>query len=206
MIHAYDKLYLQKTRVQLATMFDYAINNLNIELNDFYNAFLISKVSKKIECGDSSTIVGKSGIELVKEIYGDFNNLNKTTISRSREYWLGYYLSYYQWYTCFSFSEINKVVPIDEMIKMYSKYHEASEEYFVEALNQRMKNKDTNLKIKRINVGLSQSELAKQANIPLRTIQQYEQRQKDINSAKTSTLLALSKALYCDVLDLYEKI
>ena len=54
--------------------------------------------------------------------------------------------------------------------------------------------------------GLSQSELAGQADVPVRTIQQYEQRQKDINQAQAETLLRLARALNCNVEDLMEKV
>ena len=50
----------------------------------------------------------------------------------------------------------------------------------------------------RIKNGLSQSQLAKASGIPLRTIQQYEQRQKDLSKARAESLLALARALHCD--------
>ena len=65
---------------------------------------------------------------------------------------------------------------------------------------------DENLKAMRALAGLSQSELAGQADVPVRTIQQYEQRQKDINKAQAETLLRLACALNCNVEDLMEKV
>ena len=65
---------------------------------------------------------------------------------------------------------------------------------------------ETNLKAMRTLAGLSQSELAVQADVPVRTIQQYEQRQKDINKAQAETLLRLARALNCNVEDLMEKV
>ena len=65
---------------------------------------------------------------------------------------------------------------------------------------------ETNLKAMRTLAGLSQSELAGQADVPVRTIQQYEQRQKDINKAQAETLLRLARALNCNVEDLMEKV
>mgnify|MGYP000335037728 CR=1 FL=1 len=65
---------------------------------------------------------------------------------------------------------------------------------------------ETNLKAMRTLAGLSQSELAVQADVPVRTIQQYEQRQKDINKAQAETLLRLARALNCKVEDLMEKV
>ena len=65
---------------------------------------------------------------------------------------------------------------------------------------------DTNLKALRTLSGFTQAELAEQTNIPLRTIQQYEQRQKNINKAQAETLLRLSRVLNCSVEDLLEKV
>ena len=64
--------------------------------------------------------------------------------------------------------------------------------------------KETNLKIHRHKAGLSQKELAELAGIPIRTIQQYEQRQKNINKAQVQYLIALSKVLCCEISDLVE--
>lgn len=57
---------------------------------------------------------------------------------------------------------------------------------------------ETPLKRMRIKNGLSQSGLARASGIPLRTIQQYEQRQKDIGKARAEYLIALSRALNCE--------
>ena len=54
--------------------------------------------------------------------------------------------------------------------------------------------------------GLSQSELAKFSSVPLRSIQQYEQKQKNINNAKTETVLMLARALSCEIEDILELI
>lgn len=54
------------------------------------------------------------------------------------------------------------------------------------------------LKRMRIKNGFSQSGLAKAAGIPVRTIQQYEQGQKDIRKARAEYIIALSRALNCD--------
>ena len=65
---------------------------------------------------------------------------------------------------------------------------------------------ETNLKSLRTLAEMSQSELAGQAEIPVRTIQQYEQRQKDINKAQGETLLRLARVLHCSIDDLMEKV
>ena len=62
----------------------------------------------------------------------------------------------------------------------------------------------TYLKKFRQNAGLSQRELAIQTDIPIKTIQQYEQRQKNINKAQAEYVIRLSKALACRPEDLLE--
>lgn len=49
---------------------------------------------------------------------------------------------------------------------------------------------------------LSQSELAAVSGVKLRTIQQYENQQRDINNAKLDTLCTLALALNCTLFDL----
>ena len=62
----------------------------------------------------------------------------------------------------------------------------------------RKSSEDTALKKMRIKNGLSQSGLAEASGVPLRTIQQYEQRQKDLAKARAEYLIALSRVLGCD--------
>ena len=79
---------------------------------------------------------------------------------------------------------------------------------FVDHMNEMIRNMktDTNLKLLRLRAGLSQSKLAEASGVPLRTIQQYEQRQKNINKAQAEYLFMLASALSCDPVDLIEKI
>ena len=79
---------------------------------------------------------------------------------------------------------------------------------FVDKLNEFYKEQkqDTNLKLLRSQLGMSQRELAELSGVPLRTIQQYEQRQKNINNAKAEYIIRLAKVLVCDVEDLIEKV
>lgn len=62
----------------------------------------------------------------------------------------------------------------------------------------------SNLKNARIRAGLSQSALAKQANVNLRMLQNYEQKVKNIDGAKIETLAALSRVLGCGISDILE--
>jgi transcriptional regulator with XRE-family HTH domain len=65
--------------------------------------------------------------------------------------------------------------------------------------------KDTNLKRIRTAYGCTQAELAKLSGATLRSIQMYEQRNKDINKASAKSLYRISRVLGCTVEDLLEK-
>jgi DNA-binding transcriptional regulator YiaG len=64
--------------------------------------------------------------------------------------------------------------------------------------------KMTRLKSARLKSGLSQSKLAKAAGIPVRTIQQYEQRQKDLGKARAEYIIKLARVLNCEPSSLLE--
>ena len=191
-------------------MFDFAVYDLEEDLTDFYQKFLKSRISSQFERGESTVIVGKSGVELTLEIIGDEKLASKyrPVANRTPEYWCGWGLAYFQWYSGLTFKEIDNYIPVSEVLAMYSPYHEMDISQFcdkmIELYNKR-KN-DTNLKAIRLNAGLSQSDLAEISDIPVRTIQQYEQNQKNINAAKAETVVKLAKALNCTVEALMEAV
>lgn len=63
-------------------------------------------------------------------------------------------------------------------------------------------NKNNKLASLRLKAGLSQSELAKAANISCRTIQCYEIDQRDISKMQLIKAIKLSEVLKCNVKDL----
>lgn len=79
---------------------------------------------------------------------------------------------------------------------------------FVDKMNApyRKAKPDTNLQIIRKLRSLGQKKLADRSGIPIRTIQQYEQRQKDINKARSDTLHGLAATLDCRMEELLEKV
>ena len=210
MIHAYDKNYLSKAQNNLASMLDFAVYDLEENLSYFYLKFLQSKICSQFERGESTVIAGKSGVELALDIIGDETLASKyrPAANRTPEYWCGWALAYFQWQTNFGFKEINNYISISEILVMYSPYHEMDISQFcdkmIELYNKRKHN--TNLKALRLDAGLSQSELAEISDIPVRTIQQYEQKQKNINAAKAETVVKLAKALNCTVEALMEAV
>ncbi len=211
MIHAYDEMYLEKARIALGRMFDFAVYQLGYSIEKFYDLFISSGVARQFENGNVSLLVGKSGIEIGYEVldktFGDTQPIEiEFTANRSEEYWTGWVLAYYQWLCGMSFSKINEKISIRDILALYTPYHEMDIRQVVDKLDEMMikKDEDTNLKKRRKAAGLSQSGLAKEVGVSVRTIQQYEQRQKDINKAGLERMLAFAKRLYCDVEDLME--
>lgn len=202
MMHAYDSSYLENARVALGRMLNYAVYDLGYSLAEYWSMFTSSPISKRIECGDSSVLAGKSGVELALLVTNQEKDYVKPTFfeNKSDVYWLGWALAYYQWTTGFLFSQITQNISIDELRMMYSPYHEMDIRQFCDKLSElrNIRRKATNLKTRRLAVGLSQSELARMTDIPVRTIQQYEQGQKDINNARATYVIALARALYCE--------
>ena len=210
-MHAYDKLYLEKARTSLGRMLDFAVYDLKYKASEFFALFIASGVAERFEQGDFTVLAGKSGIELaylvLDEADVEYERLTPRFVAgRSEEYWTGWALAYYQWFTAMRFADIIKAVPLEEISALYTPYHEMDIRHFVDKMNELCLTQrgETNLKRLRRQAGLSQRELAEKSGISLRTIQQYEQRQKNINKAQIDTLIPLSMALYCEVRDLLE--
>lgn len=60
------------------------------------------------------------------------------------------------------------------------------------------------LKTKRMETGMSQSQLAEKANLNVRTLQHYEQGSKIFDHARIDTILRVSLALKCKMEDIIE--
>lgn len=87
--------------------------------------FLSTGLAKRFEEGDFRLIVRMSGIEFVYTILDEAQIEIEYippvyTLKRSEEYWTGWALAYYQWYTSKSFREIVQYVPITDIQVLYS--------------------------------------------------------------------------------------
>ena len=202
---------LDKARVALGRMLDFAVYELKYDITVFFDTFIASGVAREFENGDAGILVGKSGVELTYEVLERTGSMERRLKAyycavKSPEYWTGWALAYYQWQTALSFAEIVRYVPIMHIIALYEPYHEMDIRQFVDKMNElyHEAKTDTNLKILRRRSGYTQKELALSTGIPIRTIQQYEQRQKDINKASAEYLYAISKVLRCEIRELME--
>ena len=212
MTHAYQEIYRSKAQATLGDAFDYAVNTCGMNGTTFTKLFCASTVSKRMENGEPAYVAGKSGIEIVLEVISETMGKSLAIEShehmgRSREYWIGWAAAYYQWHSGRKYSDIFKVIPFEDMQKMYYTLHEADITKFVEIADQLMKDhfKETNLKRIRTAYGCTQAELAKRSGVSLRSIQMYEQRNKDINKASVEAVYSLAKVLGCTMEDLIER-
>lgn len=213
MMHAYDERYLDDAMGNLGEAADYAVNACKMGLQKFFDLFVVTGFAAQFGNGVPRIISGLSGTELVHEIMvksGIEQELPKalTEYGCSPEYWCGWIVAYYQWYTGRTFKDIFQCISAKEIEKLYPTLHEASEEKFVDVVNSIIYRKTTTTKLQglRKNIGYSQRELAEKSGVNLRTLQQYELKSKDINKAAATTLLALSKTLGCKIEDLLENV
>ena len=212
MIRAYQEIYLSKAQSVMGDVFDYAVNTCDIHGTDFVKLFIISSVSKRMENGEPAYLAGKSGIEIVREIVAETKGKEiqiepQEHFGRSKEYWIGWAAAYYQWYSGRRYRDIFKVLSFEDLQKIYYTLHEADISKFVDIVDSRITEyyPETNLKRIRITYGFTQAELAKRSGVSLRSIQMYEQRNKNINKASADTMYSLAKALGCTMEDLIEK-
>jgi len=190
---------------------DYAVNDCALEGCMYLHMFISSGLAHQFERGNPKVVAGMSGVELaIEAIMKTTGNAPKAipamTDYRTSEYWGGWALAQYQWHTARSFASILRFMPFSDILNMYytlheadiTKFYETAEDIYVRARPQ------TNLKRIREAIGLSQSKLAAESGVTLRSIQMYEQRNKDINKAQALTVVKIARALGCEVEDLME--
>ena len=211
-IRAYQEIYLSKAQAVLGNAFDYAINTCNIPGESFVKLFITSSVSKRMENGEPALLAGKSGIDIVADVMLETTGkiieaTPKDRLGRSREYWIGWAICYYQWFSVRNYHEIFKVLSYDDLANMYYPLHEADITKFIDIVDEMIREhfKETNLKRIRNSYGCTQAELAKRSGVSLRSIQMYEQRNKDINKASAGSLYRISKVLGCTIENLLER-
>ena len=202
MIHAYNEIYLDDAMTTLAEVFSYVQDARQADI--LFHHFIMSGVAYQFSKGNPRYLNMPSQ-SLFYEIVGNSMPLvYPKGMGRSPEYWCGFVLAYYQWYTGLSFEKIGSILPPSRIISMYHPLHEADLEKFVDVANSIIFRKETNLARYRKIANMSQTQLSKYSEVSLRSIQLYEQRQLNINTAPANKLLRLSRVLGCSIEDLFE--
>ena len=212
MTHAYSESYLSDAKEQLSQFFDYLINDCGMEPDWVTSIFLSSGYAEQFERGNPAILAGMSGIELARAVTEATYKKKKLpepgfTEGHSPEYWAGWALAEYQWYSGKRFKDIFEHVKLPEIISMYPVYHEMDISKFIETIGEKCAKALLECRLKKLREsrGLSQTELAKISGVSLRSIQMYEQRVNDIDKAQAQTIYKLSRVIGCSMEDLLEK-
>ena len=211
MLLAYNENYLDDAMRNFGEAFDFAHAVCHLDLDNFCAMFINSGMAELFGSGRPKYVAGLSGTELAMEVMRK-SGLNTDGLQAqveydySPEYWVGWALAYFQWFTKRPFKNIAEYVTMQEILQLYPTLHEASEDKFVETLNLLIRNKSlpTHLQKRRKDANFTQKELAERSGVKLRTIQQYESRAKNINKAVVETLQLLAQVLLCSIEDLIE--
>lgn len=217
MIHAYPESYLSDAQQNLGTMFDFALRVLNYDEDKFFIYFIQSDIARKFEHANPKYIAGMSGIELcenvLKKIDSPSERLNFILPENFKteygvEFWTGWILAYYQWYSALKFSDLLEYGLTPSEVSSRYILHEADVSKFVKTADKiilnNKNNSPTRLQKIRKQQNMTQDELSKLSGVSLRMIQLYEQRQNDINKASGETINALARALCCNFYDIME--
>ena len=212
MIRAYKEYYLYNAANSFGCMMDYVVNDCALEGDKYLHMFISSGFAHYFERGHPKVIAGMSGIELaietIRSTTGKAPEVRPEVQDfRTAEYWGGWALARYQWYVSRSFSAIMQVIPFSIILDMYPTLHEADITKFYDVADEvfAREHPETNLKRIRGSSGLSQARLAVEADVSQRSIQMYEQRNKNINKAQTLSLVKIARVLGCEVEDLLER-
>ncbi len=207
MIHAYNHYYLEDAMNNVGSMLDCAVNAAHCDVSVFFEMFLASGVASQIEVGNPRFVSGLSGVELCQKVFektSDFKikEIDYQPFERTKEFWAGWSLAYYQWFRAKSFLYIQRNgLDINRITAMYPTLHEADLSKFVETADSIIENYLTErpnvLKTIRKQAKITQQRLAEISGVTLRMIQAYEQGDQDIQKAEAQTVFALSRALGC---------
>lgn len=209
-MHAYNELYVSDAATSLGEYFDYMVCDLHHMIDEAFSWLAHSRAGKCFGEGNPRFISGMTGIELAQnviyEITRKWEDAEATQpYEKSKEYWAGWALAQYQWYSGYSFSELEKRGFLASKVAGMYILHEADiEKFYVEAEAMIDPNRATYERLKRLRAyaGYTQKKLSDESGVALRMIQLYEQGQNDIRKASVETVINLAKALHCSVEDL----
>ncbi len=127
----------------LGDMVEYAVGDLKYSPDEIFHYFISSGITEKFSSGNPKYVVGMSGYELAKEVLDTLSIENHSAEiiyaeKRSKEYWAGWIMAYYQWIMGKRFEDIvNGGLTLSEVMSMYI-LHEADNSKFVEEANKRI--------------------------------------------------------------------
>ena len=210
MIRAYDESYIEDFCETFGEAVDYAVHDCHISSDTFTLWLINSGVAAEIEAGNPRFIAGMSGFELAETVFirtlRTYSRIAPSfAFSRSREYWSGWALAYYQWFRNISFDRLKRCGITFSVIEDMYILHEADRTKLIRVLDEKVMasaQKGRALAYYRKLAHLTQKDLARESGVPLRMIQLYEQGRNDLSKANVSYIYALSEALHCPAAEL----
>lgn len=202
--------YLDDMQLRLGTFFDLGVNQCGLDGQEVLQLFLGSGLANQFERQIPAYICGKSGTELLEyalEKCGrDVAVPNEERWPVSPEYWVGYSLPAFQVSTGYSYARLFEMLTFDDIRGLHYKLQDRDEREFVQAVLALIRTRSASNRLQqfRKNLGLTQAQLAADSGVSLRSIQLYEQGEKDINRAAADTVRRLSKVLRCTMEELLE--
>lgn len=137
MTRAYGEIFLDDAMDNLGSAVEHAVLFCHVNGQEFLDLFVASGIADDFQRGNITYISGMSGIELARKILQQCDRkisgvAEITFCSYPPEYWVGWILAYYQWYTQIPFSVICRSLRYDTMMNLYGVLHEADPRKAVE--------------------------------------------------------------------------
>ena len=192
-IHAYSSEYLPDLRERLGILFDLAVYQIGLDIDEAAETFASSAVAEGIENREPRYLAGRSGMEMAREVF-ERDGLRQPTLDRTDAYWVGYALAHLQWYFDRPFGEVISRFPCGRLLDAYPALHEADIDKTVD-LARKFITPDNVIRRRRKVLGLTQAELAALVGISLPTMRAYEQGVTDLENASGRTLYLLGRHL-----------
>lgn len=151
--------------------------------------FLSSGYAEQFERGNPAILAGMSGIELARVVVEATYKKKKLPEPRyseglSPEYWAGWALAEYQWYSGMRFKDIFERVKLSEIIPMYSVYHEMDISKFIETMDERCSTALSECRLK---------SCGKAADSPKRSLRRFPASAFDPSKCTSSVSTTLTK-------------
>lgn len=205
-----NELYLDEMQLRLGTFFDLGVNQCGLDGQEVVGLFLTSGLAELFERQIPKYIVGMSGTELLQFALEKCGNgipvPNEDRWPVSADYWVGYSLPAFQVSTGYTYARLFETLTYDDIRGLHYRLQERDEKDFVREVLRLIQSRKApvRLQVFRKELGLTQAELAEASGVSLRSIQLYEQGEKDINRAAADTVRRLSQVLRCTMEELME--
>lgn len=140
-MRAYFEPYLKDVMRNLGVMSHFCINEYGLSPEKFSALFANSHVAEQISKGNPRFLTGLSGKEMADMLMASSVDIKSKTNSSSTyqvtpEYWAGWVMAYYQWYTAKSFNQMYADgQTYEKVLRMYHPMHEADLAKVVEMMD-----------------------------------------------------------------------